>query len=244
MSILTDVIKRSTRALQPLASAVGQGTIYCVTDEGNILERSTGSVWQAYSPAPGQAPVTAPVDSQFSWVNQGTSTVTVNADNSIFMKILGAAGTSYKLRVKTVTAPYTVTAGFRWAGPVTDFHQFGLVLYDGTKFTSYFIACVSTITATLPLFMSQDFANVTTFTSNNLVSATNKTCISSPIWLRIADDNTNKIFSYSPDGYNFMTLFSETRTTFLTATHVGFGGETENASSQDLGFTLVSWSQT
>ena len=50
---LDDVILRGTRAAQPAASAVVAGTLYGVTDEGNLVERSTGTVWQAYSPTGG-----------------------------------------------------------------------------------------------------------------------------------------------------------------------------------------------
>lgn len=42
---------RDTRANQPSATGL-EGVLYCVTDEGNIIERSNGSAWQAYSPSP------------------------------------------------------------------------------------------------------------------------------------------------------------------------------------------------
>jgi hypothetical protein len=46
MSRLQDVIQRGTRASQPAATAVSNGTLYYVTDE-KIMERSTGAAWQA-----------------------------------------------------------------------------------------------------------------------------------------------------------------------------------------------------
>lgn len=48
MSRLEDVILRGTRAAQPLATAVGAGTLYFVTAE-NVLERSNGTSWESYS---------------------------------------------------------------------------------------------------------------------------------------------------------------------------------------------------
>ena len=45
---LEDVILRSTRALQPLATTVPVGTIYYVTDE-NVTERSNGTTWDDIS---------------------------------------------------------------------------------------------------------------------------------------------------------------------------------------------------
>jgi hypothetical protein len=50
---LDDVILRGTRAAQPAAAAVTPGTLYGLTDEGNAVERSTGTVWQPYSPTAG-----------------------------------------------------------------------------------------------------------------------------------------------------------------------------------------------
>src|SRR4030095_10686131 len=57
---LDDVILRGTRAAQPAATAVVPGTLYGVTDEGNALERSTGSVWEAYAPSGGGGGVPPP----------------------------------------------------------------------------------------------------------------------------------------------------------------------------------------
>jgi hypothetical protein len=48
--LLADVIQRDTRANQPAATAVADGTLYYVTDE-NVTERSNGSAWQDYSDA-------------------------------------------------------------------------------------------------------------------------------------------------------------------------------------------------
>ncbi len=49
MSTVAAIHQRGTRGSQPAATAVSIGTIYCVTDEANILERSNGTTWQSYS---------------------------------------------------------------------------------------------------------------------------------------------------------------------------------------------------
>lgn len=48
MALPSALLMRSTRALQPAATAVVAGTLYFVTDEG-VLERSSGTAWQSYS---------------------------------------------------------------------------------------------------------------------------------------------------------------------------------------------------
>lgn len=49
MGTLAASIQRGTRGSQPAATAVSIGTLYCVTDESNIVERSNGTAWQSYS---------------------------------------------------------------------------------------------------------------------------------------------------------------------------------------------------
>lgn len=49
MSVLSSAIQRGTRGAQPAASAVSIGTLYCVTDESNLVERSNGTIWQSYT---------------------------------------------------------------------------------------------------------------------------------------------------------------------------------------------------
>jgi hypothetical protein len=56
---LQDVVLRSTRALQPAATAVPIGALSYVTDEG-VLERSNGTGWQDISPVSVAAPHTHP----------------------------------------------------------------------------------------------------------------------------------------------------------------------------------------
>ncbi len=48
-----DYVLQGTRAAQPAATTVAVGTIYGVTDESNVIERSDGSAWSNFSPAGG-----------------------------------------------------------------------------------------------------------------------------------------------------------------------------------------------
>src|SRR4029450_3177033 len=63
MPTVPDIHRRGTRATQPAATTVTIGTLYFVTDE-NVTERSNGTAWESFSPAPagggGAAPLTAP----------------------------------------------------------------------------------------------------------------------------------------------------------------------------------------
>lgn len=72
---LEAVILRGTRASQPAATTVPVGTLYGVTDEANIVERSSGSAWQAYSPSAagaGNGTIGITIDGGGSAITTGT----------------------------------------------------------------------------------------------------------------------------------------------------------------------------
>lgn len=60
MPRMEDVIKLGTRAIQPSAAITAPGTLYFVTDELKI-ERSNGTIWEAYSGVSGGPASNAPI---------------------------------------------------------------------------------------------------------------------------------------------------------------------------------------
>jgi hypothetical protein len=104
---LDDVIQRGPRASQPAATAVVPGTLYGVTDEGDLIERSNGTVWEAYSPVPsgggGTGDVVGPasaVDNTVALYSGGTGKVLKDASQ---VTVDAATG--------NVTTPGSLTAG-------------------------------------------------------------------------------------------------------------------------------------
>lgn len=88
MALVTAIHLRGTRAAQPAASSANAGYIYCVTDESNILERSSGSAWQAYSPgASGSGTVTntGTLTSGKTIIGNGSADVTVSSLTAQFV---------------------------------------------------------------------------------------------------------------------------------------------------------------
>lgn len=53
MAKIEDLIKRGLRSAQPAAASVSVGTLYCVTDESNKIERNNGTSWDGYSSTSG-----------------------------------------------------------------------------------------------------------------------------------------------------------------------------------------------
>lgn len=89
MALPSAIILRGTRASQPAATAVAAGSLFCVTDEGRILERSTGAAWESYSSAAGAGDVVASGTLTASRLMVGAGTTIISA--------LGSLGTTTTL---------------------------------------------------------------------------------------------------------------------------------------------------
>jgi hypothetical protein len=63
------------------------------------------------------------------------------------------------------------------------------------------------------------------------------------IWLRIADNGTNRIVSFSVDGVLWTALHTVGRTDFITPNQVGFYVNAANA-TWGIGMFLVHWEET
>ena len=113
MPVLADVILRGTRGSQPAASAVAAGTLYCVTDESDIVERSTGAAWQSYSPAAsGGGTVTttgSPANGNLTKFTGATSIS--NADLTGDVTTSGGVATTAKTALKTGALGIVIDGG-------------------------------------------------------------------------------------------------------------------------------------
>jgi hypothetical protein len=171
-------------------------------------------------------------------VNQGTATVDTSK-GGIYLEGPAGAGVNWRIRKKAKTAPYTITAGFipfLWGNNQRAgccFRQSS----DGKLVMLYFDNVNGYISFTVENWTSE------TVFSATVLTRTGVPCAAGMSWLRFADDNTNRIVSYSMDGQHFIQLFSVGRTSFLTADEVGFGVyETTNGAK--VGMTLLSWKET
>jgi hypothetical protein len=91
MSTWQGNVLRGNRASQPAAASVVVGCLYAVTDEGNIVERSTGAAWEAYSPDAGGGDVTAsgPLTAGAVLVGGGTTVAAATSTAAGMVTFLG-----------------------------------------------------------------------------------------------------------------------------------------------------------
>lgn len=192
--------------------------------------RDTGGALAPWGPI---YPMTLPVDGDFAWINQGSATVDATK-GGIFLYGPAAAAFNLRIRKKAKSPPYTITAAFTMIGTLTA-NSFGGVLWreSGSGKLVTFIAAGG---QTLQLTKWNDpNTAVSNYVANVAAS------YGQPIWVRLADDNTNRIVSMSQDGQNFVQLHSVGRTDFMTADEVGFY---VSAETRDFGLTLLSWKET
>lgn len=191
----------------------------------------------AYYPA-----FTTPVDGDFAWINQGSATVTVNGNGGIRLRAPANATTSMRVRKKAApSTPYTITACFLIDLPHFAFLKAGLCFRQSSDGKLLTMCVLRSNVITDSKFESEDMTSATVSSAAN-ANITNAAGVG-PFWLQITDNGTNRILAYSIDGYNFETLLTEGRTTFLTADEVGFFSNSISASSY-AACTLLSWAET
>lgn len=95
-----DYVLQGTRADQPAASSVAVGTLYSVTDELNLIERSDGTDWQTYGPVD-----FITVDAYGALYGDGSSgdplgvnvdNVTIEINGSDELGVIGGIGSTYR----------------------------------------------------------------------------------------------------------------------------------------------------
>lgn len=199
-------------------------------NNGVYLERYSGAAWVPWGPI---YPLTKPVDGDFSWVNQGTSTVTTT-QGGITLTPEANGGANIRIRTKTAPAtPYTIT--------VCMIGQWGTAGFWGIGWRESSSGKLHNIYVGNGLFNIHKWTNPTTFAANYTTVA--YYFLPTPIWLRITDNGTNRICSASADGQNYWVMHTIGRTDFITADQVNFFTDPRNSSVSG-GVTILSWEET
>ena len=168
--------------------------------------------------------LTPPINGNFSWINQGSATVSTT-DGGIYLAVAAAAGVNVHLRVMNAPAtPYVVTALFITNMPTEASGVNGLFWRQSSD--GKLASCVVSGTTNIARAQATKYTNPTTFSAvyNSVFLPTYHR-----IWLRIEDNGTNRICYYSFDGLHFQQFHSVGRTDFLTADQIGFAMDANSA---------------
>ncbi len=232
----TGAIVAAAHASLPAAALAGR---LALPSDGFTVERDTGSAYEVWGPV---FPFTPPVNGDFSWVNQGGASV-VESRGGIYLAGPASASQSFRLREKAApSTPYVVTAAFVPLNIGGSLNQAGIFFRENA-------------TGELVIFGVQSRTDnesgwrlhVHKWTSPTAFSATyvslNAPWMGNVVFLRIADNGTDRICSWSVDGQNWLVIHTVGRTDFLTADRVGFYVDSFSA-TYSVGMTLLSWNQT
>jgi hypothetical protein len=165
---------------------------------------------------------TVPLAADFTWVNQGTSSVADKAARMV-MTVPNVAGTNLRCLMKTAPGtPYTVTAAFAVAqiGTASESQVIGLALRNsgsGLIRAFYLVSDVGN-----NYFTINNWTNATTYSGGAFASNTSHP--GAYLWLRITDDGTNRKFLISGNGRDWSEIYTDARTAFVTADQVGIIG--------------------
>lgn len=167
-----------------------------------------------------------------SWTQVNSPTVRV-ANSILGLTAPANSGTKFFSILKAVPGtPWTVVAKCTLFVLDQLYNNCGIALADGTATTNKLIQFgLSTGIANVAGVAGEGvqisrFSNYTTFSVTSLAVAVPGKFY----YLKVQDNGTNLIYSYSPDGVNFVQLFSESRTAFFAAgpTQVGLCIDAEN----------------
>lgn len=221
-------------------SSPAAGDLWMPSDGYHDFLRYSGSVWV---PHVGGVAGAIPSRSGWSWVNQGTGTVTTTSPADVIVATANEAS-GYKMRVRSApSTPYTVTACIRAAVLPTGGAAGGAyaLLHRQSSDGKAHMITVRIDVSTGHCWAEVDYWSGDTTFSTTLVGPLYNALPLSPYvsWLRVSDDGTNRKYFVSLDGRNFLQVYSVARTTTLTADQVGWGIRSSN-SFAGIG-TLLSW---
>lgn len=228
-----DSTYKGTDAARPAPS--NDGDLYFPTD-GLYIYRDTGAAWQPWGPI---FPCIAPINGDFAWVNQGGASVDTTY-GGVFLLAPAGAGDNCRIRKKAApSTPYTITALFLPRMFGIAYCAFGLVFRNASSGSchTFSLTYIGNF-----LFASTYWTNATTWAGDYWTGGGFYEMLEHPVWLRIADNGTNRICSWSTDGRHWLVLHTIGRTDWLTADEVGFYVNANNA-TWNQATLLLSWEE-
>lgn len=230
-SVTSDVIAN-------LPTAGFPGRLYLPTDEP-VMMLDNGSSWDSWLLSP-LTKLTPPPSSGWSWVNQGSASVsqtaaslTMSGGNTGFnMYMRSYPTTPWKIDICAYynyvqdSTPHNFIASFAFMDNTNKFCDYE-VIFDTAANTWGFLGQIASVKYTTSLTFSSLY-----FDRRALPLGMIK-------FIRIADDGTNRSCSLSADGQNFVQIHSVANNDYVTPTKIGFGMTNGNPTVSSI--KLIHW---
>lgn len=228
-----DMLTSGAYASKPTAGVAGRQ--YQTTDSYYRLY-DNGSSWEHYGPI---YPLSPADDSNFSWVNQGSATITTTSGGLVLYAPSNGGSDNLRGRFATLPSPpYTVTIGFYPICAIQGgicFPAFVLRESATGKMTSILVgnATVSDGSTSIRTFNHSGTTNFGLRQNWDFIAI-------SPIWLRLVNDNTNILYQVGATPYDFIQMDSQAKASPFTtaADQYGFMLDPNNAEGKMVVFHL------
>ena len=192
-------------------------TYFC-TDNGNTYY-DNGTTWEIISVGGSGIPGVEPSTSGWTAGTLGTAAVGADKGGRLFT---GPSGNGTDLRVEYRTlvsgSNFTATAHIDLTAVGSNFITAGLILRNAAGNIIHLGPAYNSGWA----FRVGKFTSVTTYSADYNSPILGAYPQGVPNWYRIIDDGTNRTFRFSHDGVTWVTLYTGSRTDFLTATQIGW----------------------
>jgi hypothetical protein len=172
----------------------------------NILAQQSGRVL-----------FTPPPSSGWSWVNQGSATISTT-NSSMYLSCAPDAADSQKLYVRTApSVPYSVDFGFFPFMFFANYPSCGVGFRESTSGKLYLFGPQSNGLGTGLVYLQRSYyTNETTFSSDSGGTYGNPWALI-PMFYRLSVDSTNYTVYQSNDGINYLQFFQESKTAFMSS---------------------------
>lgn len=214
-----------------------EGRLYFASNS-SLVYRDNGSSWDSFHPLTMQKLTPSfPQLGDFTQLNFAVNVSASAAGSDVYLHDPATAALNLRGLYKTAPArPYTITV----AVMPNAFHP-------TNGYNLFFRESGSGKLASLMVFNNAGFVEVTSdkWTSETVYGAGYGSFHASPVaplFLRIAEDNTNRTVSISTNGVDFQAYHQIGRTDWLTADQVGIGWFSQSA-NLPAGFRWLSWNQ-
>lgn len=232
ITVANAIPKISTDTYANIPAASKDGNLFLPNDGFEVL-RDTGAAWIPWGPI---YPFTIPPTDGWSWINQGSATV-VTSGGGIFLRTPALAGDNNRLYVRNIpSTPYTIYTAFSYYGDGNGDSGEGIGFRKSSTGEFIFFKHEA-----LHKILVQAWNSPTSWNGNAFSANSQDRSLS---FLGLGDDGTDYRYYYiSPDGNNWILLYREGRTNFITADQV-FIGVNSKTTGCDAGIILYSWKET
>ena len=174
----------------------------------------------------------------FAWINQGTASVSTTNGGETLTDAAGASAHQCRIRKTAApSTPYTVTMAYLPTLRGANYLFGGALFRESSSGKLRSLHLGFNAAGVIEVYAW----NSPTAPVTQLAVFRSEVLFSSPlIFWRLEDDGTNRKFHFSGDGINFIQLYSEGRTTGMTANEVGWFIDPY---SQAQTATLIHWKE-